>query len=428
MSDFVLPGHYKLLSAVITTLDGKSVDIVGLIPSFTIEESLDNSSLRGTATVYDNIGFIESLPLRGEEILTIQIEDALKQRLTYELAIYKITDVDIKRSNDGLVYKIHFISKSSFDAMFRKIIEPFNSKISDIVDMIFKKYFTGEKELLLEPTVGIFRCIIPNYTPIQAMNFLAQRSYSTESPSCSFRFFETSENYYFVSDEYLIKRFLDDKSQIKEFIFSDALEKSGKDFISQMQNLIEIKNSDRVNSIMDLSSGAYRSRVIEIDINYRRVNLPGKSLDNEFDYQVEKNKYVSVSGKGRSQGVHSDEFINSYFNVENERRYIVVKDWDPDGSRQLRGDQFIPEIVMNRVAYRHHLNNTIVYAKSHGRLDLKAGDLINVKIPEFTSSRIKKINPQLSGYYMINDVLHTFETDIHETSLKLVKYDWSTQE
>jgi len=56
MNGFVLPGYYRLISAVITPLNGDGIEILGLIPEFSIEESLDKDSIRGSALVYDNIG------------------------------------------------------------------------------------------------------------------------------------------------------------------------------------------------------------------------------------------------------------------------------------------------------------------------------------------------------------------------------------
>jgi hypothetical protein len=428
MTQFVLPGYYRLISATIRPLNGQPLEIVGLIPEFSIEESLDKDSIRGTAIIYDNMGLLEDLPLRGEELLTLIVEDALRNTITYEFALYKISDVEIKNTNDGLRYKIHFMSKYSFDAMFRRIIEPYNDTVSNIAETIFEKYYSGPKQLLLEDTIGLFRCVIPNYTPMQTMYFLANRAFSRSSPSCSFRFFETAENYFFVSDEYLIKRFLENKEEIKEFTFSDAVDKSGEEFLSQMKNLVEIRNSDRVNTATDLASGAYRSNVIEIDLIKRQATLPGKSNRYEYDYQKAKSNYMSSSGRGEGQDVHTEEFVNTYFTSENERRYIVIRDYDDSGTLQLRGDQFIPEIATNRIAYRHHLNHTVVYAKANGRLDLNVGDIINIKIPEFKTSENRRLNNQLSGYYMISDLTQVFDKDLHQTDMKLIKYDWSTKE
>lgn len=432
MSDeYIIPGHYKLLSAVITTLTGKQIDIVNLMPVFSIEESINKDSVRGFATIYDNIGFIEDLPLRGEETLTIEVEDALKKKVIYELRIYKVSDIEIKKTNDGLIYKIFFMSNTSYEAMFSKIIQSFENTVSNIADEIFKRTYLGQKGMVIEPTVGIFRCVMPNYNPMQSLNFLAQRAYSSSSPSSSFRFFETSDSYYFVTDEYLIKEARANLDSVKEFTYSDAIEKVGSSLVSQMQNLVEIRNTDRVNTVDDILSGAYRSRTIEIDINYRKVTLPGKTNDNEYIYQNEKSKYAKMTENSvadETQERHSQEFVESYFTEENEKRYIVVKDWDEGSAGQIRGDQFLPEIVMNRTAYRHHLNTTLVHAKANGRLDLNAGNIINLKILEFKSAEKQELNKQLSGYYMISDLTHYFERDNHQTIMKLIKYDWDTRE
>jgi len=419
-TDFVLPGHYKLLSAIIVSYDTqKQLEISNLIPSFSIEESLDNDSVRGVVSIYDTVGFLEDFPVRGEELLIMEVEDALKLKRRYEFRIYKVTNVRIKDTNDGLVYDMHFTSKWRYEAGKRRIIRPFENTIKDIVSLIFSAYYPEGKDMLIEETDGIFRCVIPNYTPMQAMNFLASRAYSQTSPSCSFRFFENADNFFFVSDEYLIKLARDNPENIKEFMYSDALEKSGSQFLEQMKNIISIENSERVNTMIDLYSGAYTSNVIEID-------LVKKVVENKR-YRYDSSKYTAMSGL-KAEGVHSTRFTDDYFTEENERRYLVVKDYTSIGDTpsNIRGEQYLVDIVQNRVAYRHHLNNTVVYAKTHGRLDLKAGDIIDLKIPNFsTGDRGREENRQLSGKYLVNDCKQVFIHDVHETALKLIKYDWS---
>jgi hypothetical protein len=420
--DFVFPGHYKTISILLTSYDGtKQVDMSNLIFSYTIEESINNDSIRGTAEVMDNTGLADNFPIRGEETLVITVEDALKKKRVYEMAVYKVSDVVIKDTNDGLRYKLHFVTKSRFDAGSRRIIRPFENLISDIAEIIFSSYYTGNKELLVEETEGSFRCVIPNYTPMQAMNFLASRAYSTKSPSCSFRFFETADNFYFVSDEFLINRALENQELIKEFTYSDAISNTGDKFVSRMQNLIRIENSDRVNTPIDLYSGAYKSNVIEIDFVKKTVE------DVRFDYETEKNKFVTVLNNKETRDVHTDLFKQNYFTEENERRYLLFKDYSSIGDipGQLRAEQHLSEITNRRISYRHHLNNTVVYAVAQGRLDLMAGDIIRLVIPEFSSAVDKVENKILSGVYLVSDCTNIFNMELHETQLKLLKYDWN---
>lgn len=423
-SNFVQPGHYRLVSAYVKPFQvGKAIEISNLITAFSIEESLDLDSVRGVVTLYDTVGFLEDLPVRGEENIVLTVEDAAKTIRRYEFTIYKVSNVRIKDTSDGLIYDMHFTSTWRYQAGKRKIIRSFDTTISEIVNAIYTDYYPKtpqEKSIVIEETDGQFRCVIPNYTPMQAMFFLASRAYSQNSKSCSFRFFETNDAFYFVSDEYLIKRAQENEEDIKEFKYSEALEKSGKEFIDQMKNIIEFENSERVNTMIDLYSGAYTSNAIEVDLVKKVVE------NRRFKYEPGSTFTGTVGSE--TTGVHSDTFRSDYFTEENERRYLVVKDYTSIGDipSNIRGEQYLSEIVTKRVAYRHHLNNTIVNAKTHGRLDLKAGDVIKVDIPDFSSGPNKgQKNKQLSGHYLVNDCKQIFIRDVHETAIKLIKYDWS---
>ena len=423
-SENILPGYYKLLSATIKAHNSdRSINISGLIPSIVIEESLDYDCIRGVITLHDSIGFLEDLPVRGEETLTIVLEDALREKRTYELFIYKAMNINIKDTNDGLTYDLHFISKGRYEVSKRKIVRAFDNPISTIAEIIFSTYYPAGKDCIIEDTDDKFRCTIPTFTPPQAMNFLTSRAYSEKSPSCSFRFFETYDNFYFVSDEFLIKRAKDDPDLIKEFTYNEAIDKSGKQFLAQMQNLKKIENSERVNTITDLNVGAYRSNVIELDIMRRKVT------NRRYNYLEVKDKYAS-SPVGSTEGIHSESFVNDFFTEENENRYLAVKDYASIGdiSGAIRGEQYLPEITTNRIAYRQRLNNTIVYATAHGRFDLSSGDIIKLVIPDFSvpTGQQRENNKQLSGHYLVNSCTHRFIRDEHDVQLKLVKYDWGT--
>jgi hypothetical protein len=416
----ILPGYYKLITAIVSSYDNqKRAEISNLIHSFSIEESLDNDSIRGMVSLYDAAGFLENFPIRGEEHFVMEIEDALNIKRTYHFNIYKVNNVNVKNSNDGLIYDMYFTSKWRFEAGKHRITLFFDNPIHVIASLIFDQYYPEGKKLIKEETDGTFRCIIPNYTPMQAMNFLALRAYSQRSPSCSFRFFENASNFFFVSDEFLIRKAQENPNEIKEFTYSDALEKSGSEFYEQMRNIVTLENTNRINTMLDLYSGAYTSKVIEID-------LVKKVVENKL-YRYDRSRYIAMSGPN-AQDVHSEQFINDYFTEENARTYIVVKDYSSVGDipSNIRSEQYLSEIVQNRIAYRHHLNNTVVHVKINGRFDLKVGDVISLKIPNFSAAGSRKEeNKQLSGKYLLNDCKNVFINDTHQTMLKLIKYDWS---
>ena len=427
MDQYLLPGYYKLITASITQYGSRSAtDISGIVHKIIIEESIENDSMRGHLSIIDAVGLLETLPLRGEERLVIEVEDILKQKKIYDLYVYKIDNVTAKNTNDALSYDMHFVSYMRWNAGRSKIIAPFSRSIKDTVEQIFKTYYTPfTKEIFVDSTDGNFECVIPNYTPIQAMKFLASRAYNSISPSCSFRFFENSEAFYFVPDEYLIADAIANDN-IKEFTFLPAIDKTGIDLESQLRNLIELKNTDRINTVNDLYSGAYKSNPIVIDFVNRTVT------DNRYSYQDSKNEFVKLNTKSKViDDVHSDGFIDYTFTDENERRFLIYKDYQSLGDlpSSIKSEQFLPKIISRRLSYRHMLYRNTVYAKAYGRLDLKAGDIIKLVVTEFSASNDgAETRSQLSGNYILHDCTHVFDKETYETSMMLTKFDWSKDE
>jgi hypothetical protein len=429
---FLLPGYYKVISATLTQYGSRNpIDISGIIHKIVIEESIENDSIRGYLSVIDAVGLLETLPIRGEERLSIEIEDILKNKKIFDLYVYKVENVMVKNTDDSLSYDMFFTSYMRWNAGRSKIIEAFDTSIKNAAEEIFKRYYTPfTKPFETDATDGNFQCVIPNYTPQQALKFLASRAYNSVSPSCSFRFFENSEAFYFVPDEWLIAEAIR-LDNIKEFTFipniasletNSSNDKNSYDIESQLKNLIELRNTDRINTINDLYSGAYKSNPIVIDFVNKSVT------DNRYSYQDRKTKFASLNaGNKNIEDIHTDEFIDYSFTDENERKFLIFKDYQSAGDlpTNIRGEQFLPEIISQRLTYRHMLYRNTIHVKVYGRLDLKAGDVIKLVIPEVSAVSDKKtFDSKLSGNYLVHDCTHIFDKEVYEVSMMLTKFDW----
>ena len=427
MDQYLLPGYYKLVEATIFQYGGRTpIDISALVHKIVIEESIENDSVRGYLSVIDAVSLLEKLPLRGEERLTIEIEDILKQKKIFDFYVYKVDNISAKNTNDALAYDMHFVSYMRWNAGRRRIIASYSRSIRDTAEQIFNEYYSPfNKPFKTDATQGNFKCVIPNYTPVQALKFLASRAYNDFSPSCSFRFFENSENFYFVPDEYLVADAIKNDN-IKEFTFLPAADKSGMDIETQLRNLIELTNTDRINTLNDMYSGAYQNNPIVIDFVNKTVT------DNRYSYQENKNEFIKIDQKATEiDDLHSNNFTDYMFTEENERRFLIYKDYQSQGdpSSTIRDEQYLPKIISRRIAYRHMLYRNTVYAKSYGRLDLKAGDIIRLKIKEFSVTGDQSSGEsQLSGNYILHDCTHIFDKDLYETTMMLTKFDWSKAE
>jgi hypothetical protein len=432
MSDqeFLLPGYYKLIAAYITPYGStERADISAIIHKIVIEESMENDSIRGYISVADGVGLLEKLPLRGEERLFIEVEDILKNKKIFDLFVYKVENVITKEANDVLFYDMVFVSYVRWNAGTRKIIKAFDGVVSNTVKEIFDlTYIPNTKPIEIEDTYGDFYCVIPNYTAPHALKFLSNRAYNQNSPSCSYRFFENSESFYFVTDEWLIAEAVS-TNNVKEFTYipysnpmdiSTTNNRASFDIEAQLRNLIELNNTDRINTIADISSGAYKNNPIVIDFVNKTVT------DNRYSYEDSKAQFASLNaGNENIEDTHSDNFINRIFTDENEKRFLVFKDYQSEGDlpTTIRSDQYLPKIISRRTTYRYLLYRNTIYVKAHGRLDLKAGDVVKLRIPEITPGENKE-DSKLAGNYLVHDCTHTFDKEVYEVSMMLTKFDW----
>lgn len=455
MSEFN-PSKAIIEEAIIQSYDEKAqLDISGLSIKLSLDSSIDSVAYQGTIQIFDSLGLLENseFKIRGEEKLKLVIQTYdLKdvEPLQLNVQVYKISGVQPSEANDALVYTLHFISQLSYKASQRRIRSSYsNVTASEIAKDIFSKYFGkiregngqqreeipfgGKKFIItnsrnrffyLQPSVGSLRAIIPNYIPTEAMVFIASKSYSTESPSCTYRFFETYNSFFYVTDEFLIERGNLNDEEVETFSYNpfNTLDPISPEL--QTSTFETFQNPSRVDTGSDIFSGGYKNKIIEVDLTRRRV----RNLN--FDYTKDA-KYITMDGKQSSKKgeIHTPDFIKDTFTEENAKRFLLYKDYYDDKQGTLRANQYYPEIISNRLSYGHHLNNTTVTASLKGRLDIRPGDIIKVLVPQFVAAQNEKVqyNEQLSGKYLIRGVSHNIEENILTTSLTLVKFDWSGQ-
>jgi hypothetical protein len=472
--NFVNPTYYNLQKAIIRSeFSSFEADITGLIPSISITSSIDSETMFGSLRIIDSVGLLDGEegvrgPLRGEEQIILEIADSklinenggvinseIEDIYRFVGFVYKIDNITAKEINDAMIYDIHFISYQSFKAGMYEIIRSFiDKKISDIVKTLFDQYYINSedlkiipselvKKLILEETDGVIRCWIPKMKTEEAMMFLSKRSYSTQSPSCTFRFFESSRGYHYVTDEHLF-RIAEDPSEKNydpkrkfEFTYLDAIPNTLEYFKHQINNLEILENTSRVNSLDDILNGAYRNKVLELDILSRNLNLLDDSI-NQYDYFKKRDKYQNINTETQTLvDRHTKKFIETIHRGDEtdvQKEWIVIKNYtsdeESDENNSMQAQTYYAEIVSNRQAYSKHIHSITVSAKGPGRFDITAGDIVELKIQEFKFADGRKKgffdeNKHLSGNYIVKSVTHSMDKEEMFNSYVFIKKDWS---
>lgn len=450
------PSEYKIGRAILSTFDQtKREDISGnFILRFNITQSMDSVSWSGSIDVADATGFLEKFPLRAEEKLELWLVGLDNPDKIYKLfcRIHSITNISPSDNSNMVNYTMNFISETSFGASIRKITAPYRSSISGIAKEIFKQHFSptgesdfldpndktktlplgterlpllidGERNFFVSPTAGISKIIIPDLSPSEAMFFLASRGYQPESPSNTFRFFETLENYYFCTDEYFLKG-LKQKDIVKLF-YAPKVDLTAENADAQVNRIESLSIlSKGLNTGQDIYNGAYTNEVMEIDLLRRNINIQ------RFNFN--QAQYIDMTGKPKdiNSNPHTDAFRSATFTRENAKRFMLFKTYQRSGDipSSLHMNKHIPEIVSNRVSYHHHLNATALAIGMKGRLDLRPGQVVDLDIKNLSQAEAGKIeiNNSLAGRYLIQTTNHSGEGNVLSTMLRLIKFDWSS--
>ena len=409
------------------------VELAKVITDWAISESLHTAYVSGSATIHESDNILEDLPIRGEEEIEITYVDFYETTHTKKFFLYSVEDIRPESAiNDRMArYKIKFTTNQKLFSDRKSIRRSFaKQRISDMVQVIYDDYFiTGnkeyDKEIEIEQTDGEQTLIIPNMKPDAAMHFLSRRAYSSENKTSSFRFFETREKYFFCTHEYLIEKYADFDQFSEEsrnrlfFIYSVMNDNTGPGQIQAQQSISSVSFPSKVDSFADMKQGAYRRKIVELDINYRT------RIERTFDYTEEYKDYKMPE---EVKLTHSSEFIEEYMAPADSPDTVLVTDFpqigvNPGKDYMLRPYQHFYENYTNKLVTNYHNKRNALGISIHGRSDLYPGMIIDLNLYKFsnTLAGTRERDTQRSGKYLVTDIENNFNGDQYTQSLRITK-------
>lgn len=443
----------------------KTVDLRYIIARYSILESITSPVMDIMLEITDTVGLLENFPIIGEERIMFTIRDVVSNvKVDMDLAVVGVENILPHPNGFGYSYTLACVSTTSFKSMSRKVVAPFSKTASEIAKDVFKNTYDkleesvmGDsiadrvkieaKELLFGDNGGSqkyeilnmvndktknftveysdveVRCVIPNMYANEAMLFIAERSVNTTTNvSSSYNFFETKFSYFFATNELLINQAISevDGKKVKKMTYNTSYDISPEKTKIQAEKIKQIQILSYVNTISDIRSGAYNSKINEIDVIYGRI------LPIEFGYKESKEFFGGMGKKGVNGGeIHTEEFLNTIFVPENTVEWFRMKNYDSFNNIQIQGEQFYGEKILRNNAYNTRLNSTTLRCIIDGRLDLAVGDVVELNIDEMNSDEgEKKLSPRFSGSYFVREVKNSVIHGKLETTFDIVKYGW----
>ena len=445
--------------------NSRAVDLTDNYGAITINEGMQSAYLEGYIDVVDAYGMMYSsiankkfgksnqftFPhLRGEEYLVIQYQDDRSEK-TYEERYFVYAVDDIRLLDDtketALQYRLFFCSPQKFFANTKRIRKAYrNMRISEMVQSIFQEYYVDVpilslleganklKEIEVEETTGTYTIVIPNLTPEEAILFLARRAYSSKNKSSFYFFFETREKFVFATHEYLtLKNRLKLNARVERdsenadqnpyhFEYTSGADDNTPEGQVRARQVISRPTLSPVNSAEHVKATGYRKNLTEIDILNRKVNKF------TFDYFENFSKFNNIDDIRLN---NSAQFIDAIANKESED-YIFLKDYKTsvDGApsdviNYNRENPFYLETRATKAVFFHHFNDNKLRGSIKGRKQLYPGDIINIRIPEFSVNSMN-VSQQLddkdnSGPHIVMSLEHLIISNVWETRMHFTK-------
>ena len=312
--------------------NGRPYDLIPHLREINIYENIFSNSLKANITLDEAMNLPQTLPIVGEEFVEIDITiPGMSEKYnddTYivnpiSMFVHKITNQKLKTPQSQSL-SLELVSESYMNNIHSRISKSYNDKkaggangiVRDIyfryLDPILRKMRTG----IFEPTKYLEECVIPNWTPFQAINWLARRSISSQTKdAANFVFYETLQGHYFRSLTTM---------SLSEPVLIFALEPAKVDpkkverFSRGIVACDAIEIAHQPEMIKNINRGCYASTLITHDIVTKKIQEQQYNLQKSWNDVKHLNSDAPVNFNDRPLKIGSiggQNFINSTSNL-----------------------------------------------------------------------------------------------------------------
>jgi hypothetical protein len=387
------PGDIEVVELKVTSNGGESMDFTTSFISFDIYESIFAPGIIAYIAILDGKNIVNTAKLAGGEEVSFAFATPGGQAAEYKFVLNSLKDAESPEGQHSRSYMLECVSQEAFDARSKYVSKKYDLKMySEIVQDIFENddFIGSKKKLDVEETKGMFRYVVPNTKPYQAIDLIRRRSVSSENKSSSFVFFENRDGFYFKTIEKIFK----EGSVIKEYVQNETI---GNDFMnSNPNNIIALETPQQGSMSKTIASG-------NMSQDYRTYNFQ------TLDY---KKKNVKDPSKGMSSGGSDpDDRIpqklkDKYGKEDKPNKISVV----PANNEKQLGAGRNTEIGMTspgQMAYADALASSTVKISVFGDTDLKAGVLIKANLLQKSDATTDPgTDSSLSGKFLVSALRH----------------------
>lgn len=404
--------------------NGERIDIRNIADEINLFDNIFMPCLSGNILVSDAVGLAEKIDLKGNEKLRIRVSKSeLENLLSFEkeFVIYKLSN----RKNINLssqTYILHFVSEEFLLSEQKKISQSYVGDYSSIVKKILVDYLkvqdaspaNGKAGIgIIYPSAGPQEILLPNLSPLDAINFITKRSISINYNTPDFLFYESLIGYNFVSLKYLMEQ------QDPVFNINFKPKNLGGDNTEQeFLGARDLKILSQFSVLENIRDGAYAGKFIGFDTVTRTIKITNvKSVSEKIPEGFQANLVDAVNKENKKFEDMTDSRIVSYPFALPRTTIQHIKENDPSVINFIDNTE---EYIFQRKAIFSNLLQRRLQLAMPGNFGLFSGRMVNLSIPKYAvADKNDTVDRNLSGNYLITGARHVIRFDKHETFIEV---------
>ena len=382
--------------------DGTPLDFSLQTNGIKYYEDITDTSTHLQIGILDVVGRYNKLPVRSGNKMAIEIEsngDVLEQ----EMKISNIAGYTAAAKRE--MYTIICEPQTAFDNHTTRITRKFTGNISDNIKTILEEM--GGTMVRTDPSTNTYSFVGGYRRPLFACTWLAKKcvnaseQMSANSGSAGFFFFQTQDGFTLLD----INKAFEGKSKDNVVNYEYKIGKSTIDpsnyYTLSAQPVVESNH----NLLQQLSVGHFKTANWFFDVTTRKVDFAEYSY-RDSDKEMKKSADETIIPKG----------------IDDRYSRILLQTVDngaltADGTVESKSEESYFRQAQATTRYSS-IFSQVTKVIVPINLQLRAGEVIYLKLPEINSTRTT--GPQ-SGLYLISKLCHQFGGDKDYTGLELVR-------
>ena len=416
-------GHQNVLARAViksayiyNTVSGKQVSVVGNLMNIDIYEDIYSPFVYCDLILIDYNSVAKQFPLMGEEYFVLSFNSIGGKQINYHFLLYKNDTGGMTPTNSAKGYILRGVTlERAFDTG-KTVSSAYTGTYSRIAGQIFDDYIkkdTGGLDFNYEPSKSVQRYVVPQVSPLSAIEYCRSRAVSTSAAKSPFVFFRNSEGYTFMSMNGLFnKNAAAPSAQITHRYAPRSLPAEFNES-GDAGSKVDIVSFDIVayyDTMSKIDKGAFNTHTYTFDLTTKAFVL-------RKQYNLSDNADTFQLGGGSQYNRSS--FTSLFSNTRCAAMYVPT-----NTSLEVNGDQstqkdFFPDHMGEMMAYINLVSEYNIHYTMYGDSNVTAGQVMKISVPQAqeespgTTSKYKQ-DAMYSGNFLCARVVHmlTFNENV----------------